>query len=272
MRKFIFCLSAGRTGTTYLATLLEANADDAVVHHEILNYDAFGVDTPELSHLLQFNSKGNTEWVKQFWRTKMSRVLAAGEPVYAETSHVLMKAGLVENSIHLQAHGELHFVILKRDWFKVIKSYLDRHDFDNVGSWWMWYLDPGYPKNMLSFERFQKLQGWGVCLWYLSEIACRAEYYRQRFSHLPNVHFHECNLEDIVRPEGASLLLRGLGLKGEADAVTIPPPINENKVHREYPQGFLAYLENTLESYRIDARDIAAAMIAKGFSFDPAVS
>jgi len=47
--KLIFTLTAGRTGTMYLAELLRANLPDTEVHHEILEYDSFGVDTPEIS-------------------------------------------------------------------------------------------------------------------------------------------------------------------------------------------------------------------------------
>ena len=72
-KRFVFTLTPGRTGTAYLAQLLRANLPHAEVHHEILGYDAFGVDSPDLSHLMQFNSRGNTPHVQAFWRRKRSK-------------------------------------------------------------------------------------------------------------------------------------------------------------------------------------------------------
>jgi len=42
-KKFIFTITAGRTGTTFLANLFVNNIPNSEVHHEILGYDKFGV-------------------------------------------------------------------------------------------------------------------------------------------------------------------------------------------------------------------------------------
>ena len=76
-RKFVFTLSSGRTGTAFLAHLLQANLPGAEVHHEILDYAAFGVDTPDVSHLRQFNAIGNSQLVQSFWKQKFQRIAGA---------------------------------------------------------------------------------------------------------------------------------------------------------------------------------------------------
>ena len=73
-KNFIFTITAGRTGTTYLASLLAANLKDAKTHHEIIGYEHFGIDTPDLSYLILFNSQGNTKKVRDFWQQKLKRI------------------------------------------------------------------------------------------------------------------------------------------------------------------------------------------------------
>src|SRR5271165_1188039 len=91
--KLIFTLTAGRTGTAYLAELLRTNVPQAETHHEILTYTSFGVDTPDISHFHAFNNYGNTPEVQAFWQHKFEKILGCGKSCYAETSHMLMKAG-----------------------------------------------------------------------------------------------------------------------------------------------------------------------------------
>ena len=111
-RKFIYTMTQGRTGTHFLTSLLAKNIAGATVHHEILGWDKFGVDTPDVSHMTLFNSKGNVRKVKTFWKQKLKRTIETETQWYAETSHLLMKAGLVENMPPLLEHGEVHFICI----------------------------------------------------------------------------------------------------------------------------------------------------------------
>src|SRR5271165_2039549 len=52
---------------------------------ELIGWDRFGVDTPDLSHTTLFNSQGNVEKVQAFWRQKLARVAATERQFYAET-------------------------------------------------------------------------------------------------------------------------------------------------------------------------------------------
>ncbi|HKY93691.1 MAG TPA: hypothetical protein VJL84_00240, partial [Kiloniellales bacterium] len=137
-KHFVFTMTAGRTGTAYLAELLRQNVGSAEVHHEILGWDRFGVDTPDVSHMTLYNSVGNHPKVQAFWQDKLGRIAKTMAPVYVETSHLLLKAGLVENLGPLLAAGTVHLVALERDLLPTVISYRNRFDFLNKGMWWMW--------------------------------------------------------------------------------------------------------------------------------------
>ena len=148
-KEFLFTMTTGRSGTKYLAELLRQNLAGAECEHEILGWDRFGVDAPDISHMTLFNSLGNVAKVQAFWRQKLARIAAGPAPFYAETSHLLMKSGLIENLAPLLAAGRVHLVALERDPFDTVMSFRSRHDFTNRGNMWVWYLDPDYPKNLV---------------------------------------------------------------------------------------------------------------------------
>ena len=124
-KHFVFTMTPGRTGTGFLAALLRENsapAEQVAVHHEFIGFDAFGLDTPEMSHFNGFNCHGNTPAVRGFWEQKLARIAGTTGSHYVETSHLLMKAGLAENIDVLTAAGTVHFVVLERDLAATVRS------------------------------------------------------------------------------------------------------------------------------------------------------
>ena len=105
---FVFTLTAGRTGSLFLAQLFHDHFPGAACFHEHLSYESFGLDTPDLSTLLLFNSVGNVPRVREFWKNKVKRMLNVNSSMYVETSHVLIKAGLVENITELCQDHDIH--------------------------------------------------------------------------------------------------------------------------------------------------------------------
>jgi hypothetical protein len=219
--KLIFTLSAGRTGTAYLAELMRRNVADAEVHHEILTYSSFGVDSPDISQLHTFNNAGNTPYVQEFWRRKLDKIFACGKPCYVETSHILMKAGLVENIASMAGQHEVHFIILERDKAQTAISFLQRGDFMNKGNMWLWLLEPGYSRNMVAFAPPLLLP-----LWYLYEIEARAHYYKKHYSHYPHMHFHTTTVDDLNTKENIAAFYDQLGIAVDKENIVIPPKQN----------------------------------------------
>jgi len=226
MKDFVFTMTTGRSGTSYLSRLLQDNLPDSTCHHEIIGWDRFGVDTPDLSHMTLFNSEGNVKKVQSFWRSKFLRVAQTPGRYYAETSHLLMKAGLVENLAWLKSEGQVHLITLERDPYATILSFRSRLDFLNKGNVWLWYLDPEYPRNLVPSRDLLTAGINGFCLWYILEIRARAAYYEERVAEPQGIVVHHFDLEELRSAEGASRLLRGLGVAKAPAEIRIPLPSN----------------------------------------------
>jgi len=226
MTHFVFTMTTGRSGTLYLAQLLAQNLPDAECYHEIIGWDRFGVDTPDVSHMTLFNSQGNVEKVQAFWRSKLARIAATPRQFYVETSHLLMKAGLIENIAPLMAKGTVHLIALERDIHATIMSFRQRLDFVNKGNWWLWYLDPDYPTNLVPSRDLIAAGINGLCLWYILEIRARAAHYQRLMAGKSNVVFHRFKLEELRSADGVSRLLQALGVHREPGQVIVPAPRN----------------------------------------------
>ncbi len=224
-RKLIFTITTGRSGTAYLADLLKSNSRTGLFHHEIIGWDHFGVDTPDLSHMIEFNVKGNTTKIQDFWKRKFDTVTSGSDEVYCETSHVLAKCGLIENLDGLDSSCEVHIVDLQRNMLRTATSLRQRGDFLNYGNMWLWYLDPRYPKNITAVHG--ETNASNLCVWYVVEMRARAEYYRMLLKGMVNVMLHQTTLEKIVTPDGAKVLLDLLWPARSELAVSLPSVRNQ---------------------------------------------
>ena len=221
----LFCFSTGRSGTLYLSKLLSDNLIDAEVHHERTGHERMGLDSPDASHFMAFNSLGNTEHIRSFWRQKLNALRVGRGASYAETSHFPGKAGLIENLPYLAKEKlaqeksagdtplQIHVVYLYRDELEVAWSLYNRFDYYNRGWSWLFYLDPLYPRNIVNSQPYLDYSGGGgVCLWYCREMAARAEYYRRLLSRHENIHFYPMDLKDLTDKNGFATLMRECGM------------------------------------------------------------
>jgi len=167
--RYIFTLTTGRSGTAWLAKLL-SQFPDTQVHHERLKPDDWGLNTPDISTLMEYNTKGNTERVRQFWLQKVNFLETnVKSGTYVETSHTLGKAGLIEN---LDLFPEHNIVLLERNPIKVMHSMMRRGDYKCLGNMWIWLLDPGYA---LNHSRPKGKTQKDLCQWYVSEMNLRIQ-------------------------------------------------------------------------------------------------
>ena len=231
-------MTAGRTGTRFLAQLLQDNAQDAEVHHERIGFGDFGVHAPDVSVMHDFNSRGKTDRVRRFWEDKLASITSGTTAMYAETSHVLMKAGLMEYVTTLVPEHAVHLVILQRDPLDVLTSYHRRGDFGGAANMWLWYLDPAYPRNHM---RFSVPQGIHPLIakrhWYLLEISVRSELYAQQLARTPGIHIHRIQLEQLNDPQYAANTLGALGIDTTPESIHLGPPQNTSKRIAEIPEG-----------------------------------
>jgi hypothetical protein len=258
---YVFTLTAGRTGTKWLAAMLGASLPDCTAHHEILGYDRFGLDAPDLSHLTLFNSTGLCDAVREFWERKFARVRTATTPWYVETSHQLMKAGLVEH-LDLLRGGGIHLIILTRDIVDTVLSYTQRGDFNNVGNQWLWYLDPDYPQNILDPTPFKAHGVLGVRVWYWLEITARQGYYTELVADRSDVTVHRCDLADVRTETGARALLAALG--ADPDRVGLPPPSNTTPDDRRLGARERELVGRLCAAFQGDAAELGAEFFRRG--------
>lgn len=266
--KLIFTLSTGRTGTAFLSELLAQNLPGAEVHHERLGFDAFGVHTPDLSDMVLFNSRGNVSKVKRFWEQKLERILESKAEIYAETSHVLMKAGLVENAVRICRGHELHFIRLRRAIVPTLLSYERRGDFMNKSSQWLWYLDDAYPRTFVKPEQFRRLGFSGLALWYLLEVEFRAAYYRERYGDEPGVSFHAADLDDLNDPSNATALLSAIRGEPLVERVIIPEKKNVSEAPKPPEEGHRRFLEKIVAATEgLSSESTAREFVGEGVDF-----
>jgi hypothetical protein len=271
-RQFVFTITAGRTGSHFLAELLAANLEDAQVFDEIIGFAEYGLNTPDISQLASFNTFGNSDSVRAFWKQKFERMLDYPVRYYVETSHVLAKAGLIENIDLLIRHGQVHLVCLNREMIKSLLSYERNFDFYHKTMWWAWYLDPHYPRNIVGSnpQLFEQFGNHGVALWYLCEMRARQAYYRQHFLSLPNLVFHQVEIERLNEPAYAAQFLSELGASLQPGEVRIPPHKNTSSNATPLPAGLESQLSQLIQNMQFEPEQLAQQHLqaSKGFSGD----
>lgn len=256
--QYYFTITAGRTGTAWLADLLAVNLQVAAIH-EPLGIDDFGTRMPDIRTMRNFNSRGNNEFVQEFWKRKLEDI---SEPVYVETNHALAKCGLVENLARRSLATQSTLVCLQRNITAQCASYVARNDFRNITQIWQWYLDPSYPLKLVNPEPFKGIKGLGAPLWYCYEMLARQEYYRQRYAGEMRMVF--VSLEDVTTPQGAQKFLSDMGGYKLRE---LPPRRNESKT--VMPPELLNAIRSVIASVQLDIPGLVAQSIRKGFTFDP---
>ncbi|OIQ85414.1 hypothetical protein GALL_327500 [mine drainage metagenome] len=268
-RRFIFTITTGRSGTNFLAELFASNLGDAQVYHEQRAHSDWGINCPDVSHLTTFNQLGSSSHLRAFWSQKLGRIRALDVRYFAETSHTLAKAGLVENLDLLRGAGVVHLIHLKRDIADTVISFTHRADFSTRGNMWLWYLDPGYPNALMNPEPFIGLGQIGFALWYVMEMRVRAEYYRLLLAGQADVVLHEVDMEQVTGAEGAAKLLADVGTTLMPAAVRMPGQVNAN-VGAGLETSVQQYIRDVVGSCTFDAAEVARARFDQGYRLAPA--
>ena len=263
--RLIYSISTGRCGTVFLANLIRANLPEksATVHHERFGFLNFGVHTPDLSHMTTFNTVGNVDHIREFWRHKLTYDLAETAPIYAEMSHVHAKAGLLENLDLIDKGQRIEIIILTRPIEDVVWSYVNHFDFINYGFMWPFTLDPRYPNTILKLRPLKKLSPALIAHWYVCEMWTRAAYYEQLLSDLPNVRFHQINLTEIINETGADNLISKLFPNERTASFVMPPKANETRTPH-FPPAMRQEVMQICQEMPVDTGAMAAEFIQSG--------
>lgn len=239
--KYVFTVTQGRTGTASLLQFLLDNTPDGKptfgIHeeaHPLLEGSGF----PSIQTKAEYNwFAGFTEDVRQFWDRKWARVESicaqAAESygqqphAYIETSHLLSKAGLVEEVLdNASPEDEYIFVFLSRTPAEVMASMALRMDYHNVGDGWLWYLPPDAPYNILSPDEWMNTIGGNAAMiaWYYWEMQARMEILHELIqrSGKDNV---RARWLDTSQTYSADFLLRELFNLEEVEEIQVPDRI-----------------------------------------------
>lgn len=255
---FIFTLSAGRTGTAWLAQFLGENLQVRSVH-EPLGVEDFGTAMPEIRHMRRFNTFGMDGVTRDFWRNKLASLQAP----YAESNHTLGKCGLIEALADSSICNRTTVIILRRDLAKQCASYVGRNDFQNITIPWQWYLDMNYRNVMVNPSTFRKLGQIGWAIWYALEMEARYAYYQLKYG--DRINFVEARLEEATKPDGAARLLAALGHDG---VPVLPEKKNATLNQSGVNDALTAEIRTLLGRLKFDAKAIATAYIDAGRTLD----
>jgi len=245
-----------------LAQLLGDNLPNSQIFHEILGYDRFGVDTPDVSHMTLFNSQGNVKQVRDFWRQKAARIVNSSPGWYGETSHLLAKCGLLENIDLFTSVGPVYILCLDRDLLSLVQSMRRRHDMVNKGDQWLWHLDPDYPRKLVSKEFFVPYGVDGIRLWYGCEMRVRAAYYRKLLEGVKNLQFMHTTIEALSDRNEVEELLSSLEPYFDPQKLDIPDRSNVS-VRGEHEED--EPLSELIRQMTFDPSRIASDYLAKGY-------
>jgi len=263
--RLVYSISTGRCGTVFLTNLIRENLPErsAVVRHERFGPLNFGVHTPDLSHMTGFNTFGNVDYIREFWRRKLNHDVAEAAPTYVEMSHVLAKAGLLENLDLLGDAITIDIIVLTRRIEDIVWSYVNHFDFMNFGFMWPFTLDPRYPNTILRLQPLKNLSPARIAHWYVCEMWTRAAYYEQLLRDATNVRFHRVRLEDVSHPDGADAFLSELFQDRSKRPMLMPNRANSTR-RPHFPQSVRDEVERICEKFSIDPHKMAAEFLDSG--------
>ncbi len=219
--QFTFALATTSHEAKLLAALLAANMGDAEVHHRHDRPADLGTTTPETPLIRQFNTDGNRQSVRDFWRGKFAHHLYGTYPIYAETSKALATAGLIENLALLDGEPRVDIVMLRRPPEQILQDLMRAGGTENRLFPSVIGLDPQLPNRIVDPAPYLASGRIGTCLWYVTEMAARAAYYRVLLRDRPNIHVHWIGLETLHNAPGAAGLLKALGHPAATETVVL---------------------------------------------------
>lgn len=180
---YIFCINSGRSGSNYLSYLLDSTAECRCYHERYPNFAGYAIQ--------KMNSEGFENTI-EFQRIKIKAILQEeiDKPIYGDTSHLFIKSWFVAAVNEL---SNIKVIWLKRNLDDIVKSMLRLNAIpDKTFKGQNWYLKSSYKYNLLKAQK--SMTDKENCEWYAKEIEKRAEFFQEKYPHIP---FYEIDLEDL---------------------------------------------------------------------------
>jgi len=196
--RLIFTLTTGRSGTGYLAQVLDCLPGVTATH-----------EPPPRLHKWMRQVLGDTEAGIRFWRQeKLPAIARCRTPIYAETSHLFGK-GFFEPLVELGVVPDL--ILLQRPARQVAASLYGLNTIPGrtpLGQ--TYYLGPEDPV-FLPLPQWRDLHDYQLCYWYCLETQRRQTHYARRVRELGG-RVVEVALDELSGPAGIERLMGELEL------------------------------------------------------------
>lgn len=227
-RRLIFSANPGRSGSAYLASLLDLSAMIDAGHERL----------PAMTGpWLRAVSHRGTERSFQQRRLKIAAIerelgqLDVGQ-VYADTSHMFIKtfADVVFDAFD---HDRITVLSIRRDPLLIAKSYFELGLLGpNAGTWHDWMLPPTAPAAAFHLDRAAVTGQFDLIFGCLVDTFVREERWRQA---APNVRWIDVELDAAATADGAANLFDELhvpvpdGLSGFVGTVANAKPVEKTR-------------------------------------------
>jgi len=158
-KNLIFTVTAGRSGSKFLADLFRIVPDTASRHEPHPCFTWFGEPC-------------NADVAQEFWlRFKLPAIAAVGCTNYIETSHVAGK-GFLEPLIQMGCTPTI--LAVGRPPRQVALSFLEKYTIP-ARTWLgrQWLLHPNAPQSNLTLSDWSSLSDYQLCYWYVLEMEAK---------------------------------------------------------------------------------------------------
>lgn len=228
LRNIIMVATTGRSGSVFLANLINHNATNATAEHEP---DLVSVD--QSAEWYYRNDHKNLEKLasKKLRRLARGDLIASGKArsilrrlefanrfgvhfpqvpikeVYVEVNNAFLKSC---GKQLLEQEARIQLVHLTRDPIEVAKSAVHRRSFPNPSR--PYYLWPAWKSNEMRLDPqvTQSLSPFQLALWYWLEMELRYAALREQFPHLQTI---DVELKSLNTPQGVESLFSFCGIE-----------------------------------------------------------
>lgn len=223
--RLLFCISPGRAGSHYLATLL-GTAKNVSAYKEakpVMAYEFVGM-VNNLPLQYTFNQRRiKVEAIKQQIKRNPK------DSIYCETNHMFIKTfyDVVINSFKESAE----VIILRRNLPKVLKSFVDLGYFGHNEESLNWMTRPGKINSVFPlYKPFNMMNQYEKCISYLIDIECRALKFKKEFK---NIKTYEIDVDKLNNIEQVNNFFNLLNIRATEKTPKLVGTIINNRIERK---------------------------------------
>lgn len=244
--RLFFCINSGRSGSKYLAELINTSEEVLSYHEPVPSMNGF--------YLNLINEKKYAETFSQrrYKSHAIKNILLKlpEEKIYCETNHMFIKTF---SDVIVNDFKKTEVIILRRQLARVLKSFIELGYFsEKNNNWTFWMSSPNAVTSAIQcIDSDENMDQYDLCIAYLIDIEARALRFKQQY---PNVKVHEIRLEALQNFDNVKILFNELNIKlTKATENMASQKINERQQRKKrYTQGInidLSFCQERINRY-----------------------